>query len=49
MSVNRKLWFLDTWGYPIECYIGKPIICFIRHIIHTRKIKYSEDWKNESN
>ena len=29
---------LDKYGYPVTGFEGKPIINFIRKLIHTRKI-----------
>jgi len=43
MSV-KKLWFIDKYGYPVECVKGHKLICFIRKLIHTRKLKYGESY-----
>jgi hypothetical protein len=45
MFNNKQLWFIDKYGFPVECVIGKPIICFLRHLIHTRSIKFSKDFR----
>ena len=31
--------FLDKYGWPVEVPKGRPIIAFLRRLIHTRKIR----------
>lgn len=31
--------YLDKWGWPVTGFKGRPILSFIRRLIHTRKIK----------
>lgn len=38
--------YIDKYGYPVETVKGKPINRFIRRVIHTREIKFSEGEKN---
>ena len=38
--------YIDKYGYPVETVKGKPINKFIRRVIHTREIKFSEGEKN---
>ncbi len=42
---NRpQMQFLDSHGWPVVTIKGRPIINFIRRILHTRKIKRGT-WK----
>ena len=31
--------FLDKYGWPVECIKGRPVINFIRRVLHTRSIR----------
>ena len=45
-----KLVFLDRLGWPVERIKGRPILNFLRLLIHTRKIitrtKWNRMWDN---
>jgi hypothetical protein len=30
--------FLDKYGWPVETFKGRPVLNFLRRLIHTRKI-----------
>ncbi len=40
MSVNRerRFYYLDRLGWPIETIKGRPVVNFIRLLVHTRRI-----------
>lgn len=33
-----RLYFLDSLGWPVEYTQGRPVMKWIRRLIHTRKI-----------
>ena len=43
-EVKDELLFLAKDGWPIEWIINRPIISFLRRLMHTRKIQRYETW-----
>lgn len=43
LNANRFV-FIGRDGWPVEGIIGRPIITFLRRLIHTRKIERYSTW-----
>lgn len=41
---GHKLVFIDKYGFPVEGFIGRPILTWLRRLIHTRKIQRYSTW-----
>lgn len=43
----NKLVYVGPDGWPVEGFIGKPVITFIRRLIWTRKIMRYKTWRRQ--